>query len=332
MNSFYHGKTVAVCGGGGFVGSYVVEELLEAGALVRVVQRSRPEQRLGPHLGPVEFVSADLAVADQARPALEGAEIVFNTTAHVGGIQYNMSHPGLLFHSNSTLGLNLLEAARQVQVERFILTSSTCVYAREAPVPTPEEFGLEGEPEPTNIGYGWAKRLMELEARFYAQEYGMKVAVVRPTNLYGPRDHFDPDISHVIPALIRRTLEAEDTLDVWGPGTQTRSFLYVRDAARALLAAGAQYANAEPLNVGAEEEVTIRQLVDLIIEATGRQVTPRFDASAPEGQPRKAADVSKAGRVLDWRPRYSLRDGLHATVDWYKSQTAASQAKSAPSR
>jgi GDP-L-fucose synthase len=304
----------------------LVEELLEAGALVRVVQRSCPAQRLGHCLDRVEFVSADLSNPDQCRRALEGAEMVFSAAALVGGIQYNLAHPGRLFHANACLGLNVLEAARLEGTERFVLTSSTCVYPREAPVPTSEEFGLVGEPEGSNIGYGWAKRMEELAARFYAQEYGMKVAVVRPTNLYGPRDHFEPAVSHVIPALVRRTLEAKNTLEVWGSGAQTRSFLYVKDAARALLAAGEQYATADPVNVGTEEEVTIRELTQLIIEATGRRVAPRFDPTAPEGQPRKVADVSKAKRVLDWQPRYDLRAGLRETVDWYLRWVAALQA------
>lgn len=323
MSSFYNGKDVAVCGGGGFLGSHVVEELLRSGARVRVIQRSVPTERLGHRLEDVEFVALDLTAPDNCRAALKGIEIVFNTAAQVGGIQYNMAHPGFLFHANASLGLNLLEAARQEGAERFVMTSSTCVYSREAPVPTPEEYGLVGEPEPTNIGYGWAKRMEELGARFHHQEYGMNVAVARLTNLYGPRDHFDTAVSHVIPALIRRTLEAEGTLTVWGSGTQTRSFLFVRDAAQALLAIGEQYPTADPLNLGTDEEVTIRQLVALIIEATGLSVEPRFDASGPEGQPRKAADISKAKRTLDWRPRYALKDGLPEAVEWYSTLRAS---------
>ena len=317
MTEFFRGKNVAVCGGGGFLGSYVVEELLVAGAHVKVVQRSVPESRLGHCMDRFGFVSADLTLPSDAQRAVTGSEIVFNTAAQVGGIQYNMVHPGLLFYANAALGLNLLEAARLEGVERYILTSSTCVYSREAAVPTTEDLGLFNEPEKSNIGYGWAKRMEELQARFYAEEYGMKIAVLRPTNLYGPRDHFDPSVSHVIPGLIRRTLEAVDTLDVWGSGQQTRSFLHAKDAARALLSAGERYAVADPVNVGTEEEVTIRELVDIIIEATGRKVEAVFDSTAPEGQPRKAADISKAKRVLDWQPEYDLRDGLAETIEWY---------------
>ena len=158
----------------------------------------------------------------------------------------------------------------------------------------------------------------ELQGRFYAQEYGMNVAIVRPANLYGPRDHFDPTISHVIPALIRRTLQAEETLQVWGSGEQTRTFLLADDAARALLDAGFRHTTADPINVGTEEEVTIRELVEIIIEATGKNIEPLFDTSAPEGQPRKAADISKAKRLLNWHPHYTLREGMRDTVDWYK--------------
>jgi len=317
MSSYYHGKFVVVCGGGGFLGAHVVEELLKAGARVRVVQRSSPEYRLGGVLDKIEFIAADLTSPSDCAKALNGAEIVINAAAQVGGIQFNMDQPGLLFYSNASMGLQLLEAARVEEVERFILTSSTCVYPREAPVPTTEDYGLVDEPERSNIGYGWAKRVEELAVRFYVEQYGMKVSVVRPTNLYGPWDHFDPAISHVIPALIRRTIESDGILEVWGSGTQTRSFLHVKDAAKGLLAAGEQLFAGDPVNIGTDEEVTVRQLVETIIAATGRNVEPRFDTTKPEGQPRKAASLEKYKRMLDWRPEYSLEIGLKETVDWY---------------
>ena len=326
VSSLYDGKTVAVCGGGGFLGSHLVEDLLRAGARVRVVQRSHPEKRLGHCLDQVEFVSADLTSLAECRRSLQGIEIVCNTASQTGGIQFNSAHPGLTFQANASLGLNLLEAARLEGAERFILTSSACVYPREAPVPTPEEFGLAGEPEQTNLGYGWAKRMEELGARFYAEEYRMKVAVVRLTNLYGPRDRFDPAVSTIVAALIRKILEAEDTLEVWGSGRQTRSFLYVKDASRALLDAGESYVTADPVNIGSGEEVTIRDLVDLLIQVTGRRLSPRYDPTAPVGQPRKCVDVAKARRVLGWRPHYSLRDGLSETVKWYAEEIPAAQA------
>ena len=321
MNTeYYSGKVITVCGGGGFLGSFLVEELLANNAKVRVVQRSSPDERLGHIKGDIDFLAADLTNLDQCQQAVSGADIVFNVAAQVGGIQFNRIHPGKLFYANASMGLQLLEASRLEGIERFVLTSSTCVYPREAPVPTSEEFGLIGEPEQSNIGYGWAKRAEELAARFYSEEYGMNIAVIRPTNLYGPRDHFDPEISHVIPALIRRTFEVENTLKVWGSGEQTRSFLYVEDAAKALLIAGEQLTTSDPLNIGTEEEFTIRELVDLIIECSGQAVKPWFDTTAPEGQPRKAADISKSKQLLKWRPSYNLASGIQKTVDWYRSK------------
>ena len=319
MNTeYYSGKVITVCGGGGFLGSFLVEELLANNAKVRVVQRSSPDERLGHIKGDIDFLAADLTNLDQCQQAVSGADIVFNVAAQVGGIQFNRIHPGKLFYANASMGLQLLEASRLEGVDRFVLTSSTCVYPREAPVPTSEEFGLIGEPEQSNIGYGWAKRAEELAARFYSEEYGMNIAVIRPTNLYGPRDHFDPEISHVIPALIRRTFEVENTLKVWGSGEQTRSFLYVEDAAKALLIAGEQLTISDPLNIGTEEESTIRELVDLIIECSGQEVKPWFDTTAPEGQPRKAADISKSKKLLKWQPSYNLASGIQKTVDWYR--------------
>jgi GDP-L-fucose synthase len=196
--------------------------------------------------------------------------------------------------------------------------STASIYACHAKVPTPETHGFLDEPDPDSDGYGWAKRMAEVQARAYAREYGMRIAIARPYNAYGPRDHFDPDRAHVVPSLIRRVESGEDPLVVWGDGTQTRSFIYVEDLARGLLDLLDRHAAADPINLGGDEEVAIKDLARLVVEACGRSVEIRFDASRPGGHPRRLADTTKARRTIGFSPTVPLRDGLRRTVDWYR--------------
>jgi len=318
MTSFYQDKKVLVTGGGGFIGSHLVERLVEAGAKVRVAQRTRSGSNLASVIGRIEFIPADLLKLDECLKATKGAEIVFNLAAKVGGVQYNISHSGTMFFANSTLALNMLEAARAEGVERFMLTSSTCVYPPDAPVPNVEEDGFVSDPDKSNLGYGWAKRASELGAQFFAGEFGMNIAIVRPANIYGPRDNFDPTTSHVVPGLIRRVFESEGSIDVWGSGNQTRAFVYVKDVADAMMLVTEKYAVADPLNIGTDEEVTIRELIELIIKTGGKELALKFDTSKPEGLTRKAAAISKIKEKLDWSPSYSLAEGLKETIKWYR--------------
>ncbi len=309
-----------VAGGGGFIGSYLVEQLIEAGAKVKVAGRTYPSRNLRAVLDEIEFIRADLSQPKNCLKATKGVEIVFNLSAMVSGVGYNINHPGTMFYRNSTISLNMLEAARAAGVDRFMCTSSTCVYRRHATVPTPEEEGFEGEPEITNSGYGWAKRIAELQARFYAQEYGMKISIVRPANIYGPRDNFEPETSHVIPALIRRVFESTGAVEVWGSGKQTRSFVYVKDVVAAMMLITEKYAVADPVNIGTDEEVTIKELIELIIKLSGKRLTTKFDSTKLEGQPRKGADISRVKQKFNWKPRYLLEEGLKETIKWYKTE------------
>ncbi|HJX13193.1 MAG TPA: NAD-dependent epimerase/dehydratase family protein [Dehalococcoidales bacterium] len=318
MKSFYHGKKVLVAGGGGFIGSHLVDNLVTAGADVRVVQRHYPEANLAQVKDKIEFIPADLSILENCVRAVRGMEIVFDLAARVGGVQYNISHPATMFFTNSNLALNVLEAARREGVVRFMCVSSTCVYSPDAAMPNLEEDGFLDDPDESNIGYGWSKRVAEMGARLYAREYGMKIAIARPANVYGPRDNFDAETFHVIPALIKRVFEAGDTIEVWGDGRQTRAFGYVKDAADAMMLLAERYAVADPINVGTDEEVTIRELIELIVRLSGRRLNIKFDTSQPQGQVRKVCAVTRMKEKLGWSPAYSLERGLEETIAWYR--------------
>jgi GDP-L-fucose synthase len=198
------------------------------------------------------------------------------------------------------------------------LTSSACVYRRHCLVPTPESEGFVDDPEPSNLGYGWAKRFLEVQGRCYAQEYPIKIALPRPYNAYGPRDDFDWETSHVIPALIRKVVEGHNPIEVWGDGSQTRSFLYVSDFVEGLMLITERYPKCEPINIGSDEEVTIAKLIKQIIEIAGSQTEIEFNLSKPGGQPRRIGDYTKAHEILGFEPKVSLDEGLRRTITWYQ--------------
>lgn len=321
-SAFFRGRIVAVTGGAGFVGSHVVEQLLGLGAKPIVLSRRAEPAFLQRHLSEIEFRQCDLESYERTRKALAGASAVLNLAGKVAGLEYNSRHPASIFHHNMLIFLNVIKAAQELKVDRFLVTSSACVYPRYCRIPTPEEDGFSGEPEPTNSGYGWAKRMEEHLAAQYADEFGLSVSIARPYNAYGPRDNFDPARSHVIPALIRKAFESSDgCLSVWGDGSHSRSFLYVDDFARGLLEVAARYSKADPVNLGAEEETTVRDLATriaaLVSEIRGTPIQPCFAPAGLTGQPRRCCDVSKANRVLGFRAKVGLMEGLKRTVEWF---------------
>ncbi|MBI5884332.1 MAG: NAD-dependent epimerase/dehydratase family protein [Elusimicrobia bacterium] len=322
---FWKDKAVLVTGGAGFAGSHVVEELLRRDHTVRVTVAddlsSGRRENLRSVYKKVRFVRGDLRELENAMTACRGQSAVLHLAARVWGVEYNQKHPASMFRDNVLLAAQVLEAARSCEVERFLMTSSVCVYPREAAIPTPESEGFAGTPEPTNEGYGWAKRMGEFMARAYHREYGLKVAIVRPANAYGPRDHFESEHSHVISALIRRVARGEDPLKVWGDGSQTRSFLYVDDFARGIVDACERCAESEPINIGAPEEVSIRSLAETIVKLSGSKVRLEFEPSQPSGQARRACDTTRAREVLGFVPKVSLEEGLKKTIEWYKAKT-----------
>ncbi len=320
MSGFWDGRSVLVTGGNGFIGSHLVERLVQVGARVTTTA-SREETRwrfLEAVRQQVEVLVGDLRDLAHARRAVREQDVVFHLAARVGGIAYNITHPGSVFRENLEPFLSTMEAARLERIGRFIVTSSACVYPRLCTIPTPESEGFQGWPEPTNEGYGWAKRMEEFVGASYAKEYGLEVRIARLYNAYGPRDNFHEASSHVIPALIRRVLSAENPLTVWGDGTASRSFLYVADAVRGLMAVAEHSPQVEAINIGNEEETTVRQLAERIVSICSTSTRLVFDASRPAGQPRRKGDTALARRLLQFETETQLADGLAKTIAWYK--------------
>ena len=323
--SFWDRKKVLVTGGGGFIGSHVVERLLRAHDGVRVTvagrfsaEAKRNLSEVARHQG-LRVIKGDLRDPRFCRRACKGQDVVLNLAGVVGGVGYNSVHHGSLFRDNMTLQINVLEAARLENVARFLVVSTACVYPRDCRIPTPEAEGFRDEPEQTNRGYGWAKRMGEYLGRAYADEYGMKIAIVRPYNAYGPRDHFDPEKSHVIAALVRRVCLGESPLKVWGDGKSTRAFLYVSDFARGLLDVAEKYPEADPVNIGSSDEISIKELAKAVLHAAGADKTKLvFDPSKPSGQPRRACDTTKSRKALGFQAEIGLQEGLARTVAWYR--------------
>lgn len=318
--SFYRGRRIVVTGGAGFAGSHLVEALVSLGAQVRVPVRATSNLHyLDSVRDAIEIVEADLFDSDATARALANQDVVLHlAAAKGGGIVHSMEHHGSLFRDNMLASINVLDAARDARVSRFLMVSSACVYPRDCQIPTPEEEGMRGAPEPTNAGYGWSKRMIEFMTHAYAEEYGLNVGVVRPFNLYGPRDDFFRPTNHVIPGIITRLFEGERPLAIWGSGRQTRSFLFVEDMVRGVLMAGARRDVAGPLNLGSAEEISIAALAELIIEVSGLAVELVLDPSRPDGQPRRACDFSRARAQLGFEARVSLREGLERTIRWYR--------------
>lgn len=317
MSNFWVDKKVLVTGGSGFMGSHVSELLVKKGANITVLDHIKT-RNIQFFADRVELIDGDIDNLQTAIKACQNKDIVINMAARVGGIEYNQTHQASILRENLLIACNMLEAARIAQVERFLEVSSACVYPRDAKIPTFEEEGFRDQPEPTNGGYGWGKRMGELLSKYYEQQYNMKIGIVRPYNCYGPKDHFDPKVSHVIPALIKRVFDGEDPLVIWGSGNQTRAFLYATDLAEGILLATEKYCVADPINLGTDEEVSIKELIHLILKLSNQKRRVLFDATKPDGSPRRNSDNTKAKKLIGFKAKMKLADGLLKTIKWYK--------------
>jgi len=311
--AFWDSKRVVVTGGAGFLGSFVVERLRAKGAEVFVAQHSDYD------LVQLEAVRDLLA---DARP-----DMIFHLAARVGGIGANREHPGAFFYDNLMMGVQLMHEAWRAGVAKFVALGTVCAYPKFAPIPFHEADLWDGYPEETNAPYGLAKKMLLVQSQAYRQEYGYNSIFLLPVNLYGPRDNFDPASSHVIPALIKKCLEACERGDhqivVWGDGSPTREFLYVEDAAEGIVLAGERYNDSEPVNLGSAFEISIKDLVTTIARQTGFTGELVWDTSQPNGQPRRKLDVSRAEASFGFKSHTTFEDGLRATIDWYVAQQPA---------
>ena len=299
---------VLVTGGGGFLGSHLVERLEAAGHDV-VVARS------------TEY---DLTSMDDAERMFDDAdaELVFHLAAEVGGIGANRANPGRYWFANLAMGTNVLEQARLHETRKLVIAGTVCAYPKFASVPFREDDLWNGFPEETNAPYGVAKKAVLVGAQAYREQYGLDAIFLLPANLYGPRDNFDLETSHVIAALIRKMVESEDEVVLWGDGSPTRDFLYVEDCVDGLVLAAERYDGAEPVNLGAAREISIRELAELIADITGFEGTITWDTSKPNGQPRRSVDGTRARELFGFEARTPLREGIERTVTWYRSAVA----------
>lgn len=303
-------KRILITGGAGFLGSHIVENLVKKRGVSEkliVVLRSK---------------DTDLRVYDNCRKVVENVDIIIHLAAKVGGIGYNQKNPGTLFYDNIIMGAQLMEAARLAKVEKFVQIGTVCAYPKFTPPPFKEEDLWNGYPEETNAPYGIAKKSLLVMAQAYRQQYGMNIIYLLPVNLYGPKDNFDLESSHVIPALIRKFVEATEKgqkeVEVWGTGQASREFLFVEDAAEAIILATEKYNKAEPVNLGTGKEITITDLVTMIAQLTNFDGETVWNTSKPDGQPRRCLDTSRAKKEFRFEAKTSFADGLQKTIEWYK--------------
>jgi GDP-L-fucose synthase len=307
---FWTDRRVTVTGGAGFLGSHVVARLRDAGCRDLTIPRSR-----------------DYDLVDRAgvRRLLEDAkpDLVIHLAARVGGIGANRANPAGFFYDNLMMGVQLMDEARRQGVVKFVAVGTVCAYPKHTPVPFREASLWDGYPEETNAPYGLAKKMLLVQSQAYREQYGWNSIFLLPANLYGPGDHLDPRVSHVIPALIRRFVEArehgESVVEVWGDGSPTREFLYVEDAAEAVVLAAERYDASDPVNVGTGREISIGDLAGLISRLTGFRGEIRWDPSKPNGQPRRCLDITRAERTFGFRARTPFEEGLRRTIAWYEA-------------
>jgi GDP-L-fucose synthase len=305
------GKRIIVTGGAGFLGSFVTEELAKRAPAEVFIPRSTQYD-----LRREEVCRAIIA---DFRP-----DLVLHLAAVVGGIGANRANPGKFFYDNMAMGLHLIEEARRAAIEKLVVVGTICAYPNMTPVPFREEELWNGYPEVTNAPYGIAKKALLVQCQGYRQQYGLNAIFLLPVNLYGPRDNFDLETSHVIPGLVRKYIEARDRgeskIVAWGTGSATREFLHVRDCARGIVTAAERYDGAEPVNLGSGSEISIRDLVQLIKKMTRFKGTIEWDSTKPDGQPRRCLDTTRALEYFGWRAEIPFEEGLRETIQWYEEQ------------
>jgi len=304
----FSNKKFLVTGGAGFLGSFVIQKLLDKGVSQRNIFVLRSKD-------------LDLRKWENCVKAVKNQDIIIHLAAVVGGIGYNQKIPGQMFYDNLLMGTQLMEAARQTGVEKFVAIGTICAYPKFAPIPFAETSLWHGYPEETNAPYGLAKKMLLVQAQAYRQQYGFNAIYLLPVNLYGPGDNFNPQSSHVIPALIKKVADAKKTgqkhIDVWGTGKASREFLYVEDCAEGIVLATEKYDKPEPVNLGANREIKIRDLVKTICKLTSFKGKVRWDKTKPDGQPRRMVDATLARKEFGFKAKTDFEKGLKKTINWY---------------
>jgi GDP-L-fucose synthase len=307
--SFWGSQRVLVTGGSGFLGTHLVKQLKAAGATVIAPRHS----------------DYDLVDNQQVKKMYQDnpCDMVIHLAAVVGGIGANREHPGKFFYDNLMMGVQLIEQARQFKIPKFVALGTICAYPKITPIPFNEEDLWNGYPEETNAPYGLAKKMMLVQSQGYREEYGYNSIFLLPVNLYGPNDNFDPESSHVIPALIKKCVDAvengDDKIVCWGDGSPTREFLYVEDAAEGIVLAAERYNKSDPVNLGSSYEISIKDLVETIAKHTGFTGRVEWDTTKPNGQPRRKLDTSRAEKEFGFKSKTTFEDGLKTTIDWYRA-------------
>jgi GDP-L-fucose synthase len=313
-NEFWRERRVCVTGGAGFLGSFVIEKLRQCGArdiFVPTIEKY------------------DLVEPESIKQMLVDShpDVIIHLAAHVGGIGANREHPAEFFYDNLMMGVQLMHQAWKQSVEKFVAIGTVCAYPKFTPVPFKEDDIWNGYPEETNAPYGLAKKMLLVQAQAYRQQYGYNAIYLLPVNLYGPRDNFDPSSSHVIPAQIRKCIEAQeaglDEIVSWGDGSPTREFIYVEDAAEAIVLASERYNGPDPVNIGSGREISIKDLTDLIVRLTGFTGKIVWDTSKPNGQPRRGLDTSRAEQYFGFKAQTPFEEGLRRTIEWYREKRSS---------
>lgn len=308
MENFWENKKILLTGGAGFLGSFVVEKLLARGAKKENIRIPRSAE-------------LDLRKWENCQKVVDGIDIVIHLAAKVGGIGFNKEKPGELFYDNLIMGVQLMEAARQSGVKKFVAIGTICAYPKLTPTPFKEDDLWMGYPEETNAPYGLAKKMMLVQSQAYRQQYGFNSIYLLPVNLYGPRDNFDLNSSHVIPALIKKIAdtkkENKDFIEVWGTGKATREFLYAEDAAEGIVLAAEKYNKPEPVNIGSGMEISIKDLTETICRLMDFKGEIHWDTTKPDGQPRRMLDTFRAEKEFGFKAKTNFEEGLKKTIDWY---------------